>query len=78
MFERTRAGTVQLALKIRIDVAISQDDDPETDLVRTETFDIRTVLRPGETKRLKVSASQWCEVRVDPAKGRGAGDSQPF
>jgi len=67
-FERTRTGTVQLALKIRIGFAVSQDEDPKTDLVRTETLDIRTVLRPGETKRLKSSASQWCEVRVDAVK----------
>lgn len=67
-FERTRAGTVQLVLKMCIGEEISQDDDPESNLVRTETLDIRTILRPDETKRLKVSDSKWCEVRVDPVK----------
>jgi hypothetical protein len=67
-FERTRTGTVQLALKISFGVPVPQDDDPKTDLVKTETLDIRTALRPSETKRLKCSASQWCEVRVDPVE----------
>ena len=67
-FERTGTGTVRLALKIRIGLIVPQEDDPKTELVRTETVEIRTVLRPGETKRLTCSASQWCEVTVDPVK----------
>ncbi len=67
-FEHMHTGTVQLSLKISIGATVSQDDDPRTDLVKTETLDIRTVLRPGETKRLKCSPSQWCEVRIDPVE----------
>lgn len=63
--ERTGNGAVQLALKIRIGAAISQENDPNTDLVRTEAIEIRTVIRPGETKRFNCSANQWCEISVD-------------
>lgn len=66
--KRTPTGTVQLALKVSVGFAVSQDDDPETDLVKTETLDIRTVVRAGETKRFKCSATHWCDVRVDPVK----------
>jgi hypothetical protein len=66
--ERTQAGGVQLDLRISIGSILSPADDQETDLVRTESLDIRTVLRPGEVKRLKYSDSQWCEVRVADLK----------
>lgn len=65
-FNFTGTGRVQLALKVSVGFVISQDDDLETDLVKTETLDIRTVVRVGETKRFKCSATQSCDVRVDP------------
>jgi len=65
---RTRTGTVQVALKVSIGDSVSQDDDPETDMVKTEIIDIRTIVKMGEVKRLKWSASRWCEVRVDSVK----------
>lgn len=65
--ERTESGMVQLALTIRIGLVVAQEDDPNTDLVHTETLDIRTILEPGKAKRLKCSATQWCEVLVDDA-----------
>ncbi len=63
--ERSPDGAVHVALKIRVGERVSQAGDPDTDLVRTETLDLRTVLRPGVTKRIKYSQSQSCEVRVD-------------
>ena len=67
-FERNLNGMVQLALKISVGKSVVQTSDPNSDLVKTETFDIRTVLRPSESKRLKCSDSQWCEVRIDPVE----------
>lgn len=67
-FTRTGADTVQLVLDIRIGSAVSQKHEPKTDLVRTETIEIRTSLRPGQTKRLDCSRSQWCELTIDPVK----------
>ncbi len=64
-WERTGNGAVQLALKISIGATVSQEDDPNTDLVRTETVEIRTFIRPGTTKRFNCSANQWCEISVD-------------
>ena len=67
-WERTDNGEVQLALKIHIAAAVFQEGDPNTDLVRTDAFEIRTVVRPGKTKRFNCSAHQWCEISVDDVK----------
>lgn len=67
-FERNGTGTVRLALKIRIGSTVLQKHELETELFRTETVEIRTVLRPGETKCFDCSASQSCEVTVEPLK----------
>lgn len=67
-FERTGTGTVRLALEIRIGSTVPQACDPQTELFRTETVEIRTLLHPGQTKRLHFSAFQWCDVTVDHVK----------
>jgi len=66
--EEGRTGAVQLSVKIALGALVSQEDEPDTDVVRTDVFEIRTILQPGELKRIKCSATEWCEVRVTPAQ----------
>jgi hypothetical protein len=62
--QTTSTDAVQLTLKIGVGSVVSQPNDPKTDLVRSETFEFRTVMQPGETKRLACSKTQWCEIHV--------------
>lgn len=59
-------GSIQLDLKIAVSNRVPQASDAQTELVRTETLEIRTVLRPGKAKRFDYSDSRWCELRLDP------------
>jgi len=59
-------GKIRLAAKVELGNIIAPDVDQETDITRTETLDIRTVLRLGQPKRFEYSDSKWCEVRIEP------------
>jgi hypothetical protein len=59
-------GRIRLSAKIELGSIVSPPDDRDTDFARTESLDIRTVLRPGQTKRFEYSDSKWCEIRVEP------------
>ncbi len=63
--KRLQNGMVEVTLKTRVGNTVTQEDNPDTDLVRTEIVEIRTVMRLGETKRLNCSSSQWCTIRVE-------------
>ncbi len=56
-------GMIQAALKISL--GTHKQSDSTTDIVVSESIEIRTVLRPEETKRLDYTADKWCEVSVD-------------
>ena len=58
-------GRIRLSAKIELGSIVSPPDDQDTDFARTESLDIRTVLRPGQTKRFEYSDSKWCEIRVE-------------
>ncbi|HWL09519.1 MAG TPA: hypothetical protein VNQ76_14010 [Planctomicrobium sp.] len=66
--ERPRADLVSIAIKAGVGTQIIQDNDPKTVLVKTDTFDIRAVVRLGETKRFRFSEIQCCEICVDSVK----------
>ena len=64
VLDRTEDGALQLRLKIQLAATVAQEDDPNTKLLRTETIEFRTVVRPDKPKRINCSAHQWCEIRV--------------
>ena len=58
-------GKFRIAVKVELGKIVPQPDDAETGLVQTDALDIRTVVRAGETKRIKVSPTRWCELRAE-------------
>jgi len=64
---RTANGRLHVALQIRISKLVPQKDDPQTSVLQTEAYDIRTTLPPGGAKRLTCSPTTWCTIRVAEA-----------
>ena len=62
----TGGGAFRLAIKLELGSVVPVKGDADTNIVRTDSVDIRTALRPKETKKFKISDTRWCEVRVDP------------
>lgn len=66
--ERPHAGKVPIAIKASVGFPVMLNNDPQTVLVKTDTFDIRGVVKLGEAKRFKFSDRQYCEICVDAVR----------
>ncbi len=64
--ERLADGRLHATVKLSVGSDIPLEDDPETNLARTETFDISCVLREGVTKPIPVSSSRYCLLLLEP------------
>ena len=64
--KRLADGRLHATVKFSVGSNIPLADDPETNLARTETFDISCVLREGVTKPIPVSNSRHCLLLLEP------------
>ncbi len=58
-------GKFRIAVKVELGKIISQPDDTETGVVQTDALEVRTIVRAGEIKRIKVSPTRWCELSAE-------------
>tara|TARA_R110002111_G_scaffold255157_1_gene321245 strand:- start:30492 stop:30941 length:450 start_codon:yes stop_codon:yes gene_type:complete len=57
-------GRFRIALKLQVGSRV-ESPDPETQVVRTETVEIRSDLKTGVTKRFHCGGQQWLELRLE-------------
>lgn len=66
--ERVADGVVRVTLTVQLSTTVGQEDDAATDVLKTDTVQLRSVFASGELKRVKCGERRWCEVRVEPAR----------
>jgi hypothetical protein len=57
-----------VAFKLAVGRAVMDARNPDTELVQTETLDLRTTMIVGKTKRIDCGRSKVLEIRVIPAR----------
>ncbi len=59
-------GLLLVAIKLAVSRPVTDAHNPDIDLVRTETLDLRTTMAAGQKKQIKCGQAQTLEIHLKP------------
>lgn len=69
-FAKLEGDKFELKLAMSLGNQSLPEDEPQTEIFFENRLHVRTIMKSGETKKIKISPDRWCELTINPAQDK--------